>query len=142
MPKTPEKRKKGIGKLTDEAESHKVCLVRSAKLAKLTEVPLVVTPEAASYACALTASSKVTSTPLSLSTPSSNLSSAFAAESSAEIMKSPSSVVKKKAEYIDFWDSARPRQNVSSTSKMLLICLFINRVRSLSLSGNITRVLS
>jgi hypothetical protein len=107
MPKTPVKRKKETGKLMDEAESHKVCLACSAKLAKSTEVPLVVTPEATSYARALTASSKVTSTPLLLSTPSSNLSSAFAAKSLAVIMKSPSSVVKKKAEYINFCDSAQ-----------------------------------
>jgi hypothetical protein len=105
MPKTPAKRKKETGKLTDEAESRKVCLAHSAKLAKSTEVPLVVTPEAALYARASTASSKVTSTPLSSSTPSSNLSSAFAAELSAVIMKSPSSVVKKRAEFIDFCDS-------------------------------------
>jgi hypothetical protein len=70
-------------------------------------VPLVVTPEAASYACASTASSKVTSTLLSSSTPLSNLSSAFAAKLSAVIMKSPSAVVKKRAEYIDFCDSAQ-----------------------------------
>jgi hypothetical protein len=107
MPKTPAKRKKETGKLTDEAESRKVCLAHSAKLAKLMEVPLVDTPEAASYACALTALLKVTLTLLSLSTPSSNLSSAFAAESSAVNMKSPSSVVKKKAEYIDFCDSTQ-----------------------------------
>jgi hypothetical protein len=50
MPKTPAKGKKGTGKLTDKAESRKVCLARSAKLVKSTEVPLVVTPEAASYA--------------------------------------------------------------------------------------------
>ncbi len=107
MPKTPEKCKKETGKLTDEAKSRKVCLVHSAKLTKSTEVPPVVTPEAASYAHVLTASSKVMLTPLSLSTPSSNLSSAFAAESSAVNMKSPSSVVKKKAEYINFCDSAQ-----------------------------------
>jgi hypothetical protein len=107
MPKTPAKRKKETGKLTDEAESCKVCLMHSTKLAKSTEVPLVVTPEATSYARALTTSSKVTSTPLFSSMPSSNLSGAFAAESSAVIMKSPSTVVKKKAEYIDFWDSAQ-----------------------------------
>ncbi len=107
MPNTPEKCKKVIGKLTDEAESCNIHLVRSAKLAKLTEVPLVVTPVAASYACALTASLKVMSTPLLSSTPSSNLSSAFAAKLLAVIMKSPSSVVKKKAEYIDFCDSAQ-----------------------------------
>jgi hypothetical protein len=71
MPKTLAKCKKETGKLTDEAEPCKVCLARSAKLAKPTEVPLVVTPEAASYARASTASSKVMSTPLSLSTPSS-----------------------------------------------------------------------
>ncbi len=50
MPKTPAKCKKKPGKLTDEAESCKVCLARSAKLAKSMEVPLVVTPEAALYA--------------------------------------------------------------------------------------------
>jgi hypothetical protein len=50
MPKTPSKRKKETGKLTDEAKSCKVHLAHSAKLAKSTEVPLVVTPEAASYA--------------------------------------------------------------------------------------------
>ncbi len=107
MPNIPAKRKKVIGKSTDEAESRNVRLARSAKLEKLTEVPLVVMPEAASYACALTASSKVTSTPLLLSTPSSNLSSAFAAKSSAVIMKSPSSVVKKKAEYNNFCNSTQ-----------------------------------
>ncbi len=52
MPKTPVKRKKETGKLTDEAESCKVCLAHSAKLAKSTKVPLVVMPEAALYACA------------------------------------------------------------------------------------------
>jgi hypothetical protein len=107
MPKTPAKCKKETGKLTDEVESRKVCLARSAKLAKSMEVPLVVTPEAASYACASTASSKVTSTPLSPSTPLSNISSAFVAESLAVIIKSPSSVVKKKEEYIDFCNSAQ-----------------------------------
>jgi hypothetical protein len=107
MPKTLATRKKETGKLTDEAESRKVHLVHSAKLAKLTEVPLVVTPEATLYARASTASLKVMSTPLSSSTPLSNLSSAFAAKSSAVIMKSPSSVVKKKAEYIDFCNSAQ-----------------------------------
>jgi hypothetical protein len=44
MPNTPAKRKKVIGKLTDEAESCNVCLERSAKLAKSTEVPLAVMP--------------------------------------------------------------------------------------------------
>ncbi len=53
MPKTPAKRKKETGKLTDEAESRKVRLALSAKLAKSTKVPLVVTPEAAFYARAL-----------------------------------------------------------------------------------------
>ncbi len=105
MPKTPAKCKKETGKLRDEAESCKVCLAHSAKLAKLMEVPLVVTPEDASYPHALTALSKVTLTPLLSSTPSSNLSSAFAAKSMAVNMNSPSSVVKKKAEYIDFCNS-------------------------------------
>ncbi len=107
MPKTVAKYKKETGKLTDEAKSCKVCLAHSATLAKSMEVPLIVTPEAALYARAPTASLKVTSTPLSLSTPSSNLSSAFAAELSAVIMKSPSSLVEKKAEYIYFCNSAQ-----------------------------------
>jgi hypothetical protein len=107
MPNTLAKSKKVIGKLTDEAESRNVCLACSAKLAKSTEVLLVVMPEAASYACASTASLKVTSTPLLLSTPLSNLSSAFAAKLLAVMMKSPSSVVKKKAEYINFCNSAQ-----------------------------------
>ncbi len=138
MPKTPAKGKKETGKLTDEAESCTVCLARSMKLAKSTEVALVVTPEAASYACALTASSKMTSTPLLLSTPLSNLSSAFAAKLSAVIMKSPSSVVKRKADILISAIALRSRQNVSSTSKMLQICQLINRVRSLSSSGILT----
>ncbi len=107
MPKTLAKRKKESGKLTDEAESCKVCLVRSAKLAKPMEVPLVVMPEVALYAHASTASLKVTSTQLLSSTPSSNLSSAFAAKSSAVIMKSPSSVVKRKVACIDFCNSTQ-----------------------------------
>ncbi len=107
MPKTPAKRKKETGKLTDEAESCKVCLARSAKLAKLMEVPLVVMPEAALYACVSTALSKVTPTPLLSSTSLPNLSSAFTAKSSAVIMKSPSSVVKKKVKYINFCNSTQ-----------------------------------
>jgi hypothetical protein len=58
MPNTPAKHKKVIGKLMDEAESRNVCLACSAKLVKSMEVPLVVTPEAASFACALTELSK------------------------------------------------------------------------------------
>jgi hypothetical protein len=42
-----------------------------------------------------------------LSSPSSNLSTAFSAKSSACITKNTSSVVRKKAEYIDFCDSAQ-----------------------------------
>ncbi len=128
------------GKSTDEGKSCKVCLARSAKLAKSTEVPLVVMPEAASYARALTALLKVTSTPLLSSTPSSNLSSAFAAKSSAVNMKSPSSRRRRSISISAI--ALRSRQNVSITSKTLLICQLINRVRSLSLPGNLTRVLS
>ncbi len=107
MPNTPAKQKSVIGKLTDEAESRNVCLARSAKLAKSTEVPLVVTPEAASYACASKSIVESDVNSIDSSTPSSNLSSAFAAKSSAVIMKSPSSVVKKKAEYVNFCDSTQ-----------------------------------
>jgi hypothetical protein len=106
MPKTPAKRKNGNGKLTDKGAPHEASFARSAKLSKLPEVPLVVTPEAASCACAST-SSIVTSTLRSPSTKSTNLSSEFAAESTTAIKTNSFSVVKKKAEYIDFCDSAQ-----------------------------------
>jgi hypothetical protein len=73
-------------------------------------VTLVVTPEAASHARMSTPLLMETLPPTLLSllsTPSSNLSTAFYAESSACIKKSTSSVVKKNAEYIDFCASAQ-----------------------------------
>jgi hypothetical protein len=79
---------------------------RSTVVAKLLVVPLVVMPEATSHACVSTPSSIETSTP-KLSSPSSNLSTAFSANLSACITKNTSSVVRKKAEYIDFCDSAQ-----------------------------------
>ena len=106
MPKTQLKRKKANGKLPAYAVDPKHCLLRNAKSAKLPQVPLAVTPESALYGCASTPSSTETSTPNSLS-PSSNLATAFAAESSASITKKTSSVVKKEAMYIDFCDSAQ-----------------------------------
>ena len=106
MPKTQLKRKKANGKLPANAVDPKHCLPRYAKSAKLPQVPLAVTPESALYGRASTPSSTDTSTPNSLS-PSSNLATAFAAESSASITKKTSSVVKKEAMYIDFCDSAQ-----------------------------------
>ena len=71
--------------------------------AELPVVALIVTPEAASHARV--------STPSSIETlPPSNLSTAFYAESTAFIKKSTSSVIKKKAEYIDFCDSAQVKK--------------------------------
>jgi hypothetical protein len=69
MPKTSAKQGNHTGKLTDEADYRRVCLARSAKLAKSPEVPPVVTPEAALYAHASTSSSKRTSTPTYLGVP-------------------------------------------------------------------------
>jgi hypothetical protein len=106
MPKTQLKRKKANGKLPANAVDPKHCLPRNAKSAKLPQVPLAVTPESALYGRASTPSSTETSTPNSLS-PSSNLATAFAAESSASITKKTSSVVKKEAMYINFCDSAQ-----------------------------------
>jgi hypothetical protein len=65
-----------------------------------------VTPEAALHSRVSTPSLIETST-LESSTPSTNLSTAFYAESSAGITKNTSSVVKKKAEYIDFCDESQ-----------------------------------
>ena len=106
MPKTQLKRKKANGKLPANAVDPKHCLPQNAKSAKLPQVPLAVTPESALYGCAWTPSSTETSTPNSLS-PSSNLATAFATESSASITKKTSSVVKKEAMYIDFCNSAQ-----------------------------------
>ena len=75
----------------------------STAAAELPVVALIVTPEAASHARVSTPSSIETSPP-------SNLSTAFYAESSAFIKKSTSSVIKKKAEYIDFCDSAQVKK--------------------------------
>ncbi len=106
MPKLASKCKEGNGELKDEKNPRRVCLTRGTVAAELPVVPLVVTPEAALHACVSTPSLIETSTP-NLSSPSSNLSTAFYAKLSACIMKNTSSVVKKKAEYIDFYDSAQ-----------------------------------
>ncbi len=73
---------------------------------KLPVVPLVVTPEAALHAHVSTPSLIETTTP-KLSSPSSNLSTDFSTKLSACITKNTSSVVRKKAVYIDFCDSAQ-----------------------------------
>jgi len=83
---------------------------RGAVAAELPVVTLVVMPEAASHARVSTPSWIETSPPTlssQLSSQSSNLSTAFYAKSSACIKKSTSSVVKKKAENIQFCDSAQ-----------------------------------
>ncbi len=109
MPKPTAKRKEGNGKSKEEENSCRVCFPRGTTVAELLEVPLVVTPEAVN-ACASTPLTIVTSTKISPSEPSSNLSAAFAAKSSALNMKIPSSVVKKQAENIDFCDSAQVKR--------------------------------
>ncbi len=106
MPKVAAKCKQGNGELEEKRNPHRVRFPRSTVVAKLPVVPLVVTPEAASHACVSTPSLIETSTSKLLS-PSTNLSTAFSAESSACITKNTSSVVRKKAEYIDFCDSAQ-----------------------------------
>ena len=109
MPKPAAKRKEGNGKSKEEENSHRVCFPQGTTVAELPEVPLVVMPEAVN-ARASTPSTIVTSTKILPSEPSSNLSAAFAATSSALNMKIPSSVVKKQAEYIDFCDSAQVKR--------------------------------
>jgi hypothetical protein len=116
MPKLASKHKDGNGELKDKKNPHRVCLTRGTVAAELPVVPLVVTPEAASHARVSTPSSIETSTP-NLSSPSSNLSTAFYAKSSACITKNTSSVVKKKAEYIDFCDSAQVKKECLKYTK-------------------------
>ena len=110
MANTAAKRKQVNGKSDEKEASCRDRFPRDTAAAGLPVVTLVVTPEAASHGCVLTPLSMETSPPTSsseLSSPSSNLSTAFFAESSACIKKSASSVVKKNAEYIDFCDSAQ-----------------------------------
>ena len=110
MPKTVVKRKEVNGKSDEEVTSRRGRFPRGTAAAELPVAALVVTPEAASHARVSTPSSIKTSPPKlpsQLLSPSSNLSTAFFAESSACIKKSASSVIKKKAEYIDFCDSAQ-----------------------------------
>ena len=96
------KRKKR-GKSDHDGTSRRGRSARGTAAAELPVVALIVTPEAASHARV--------STPLSIETsPPSNLSTAFYAESTAFIKKSTSSVTKKKAEYIDFCDSAQVKK--------------------------------
>jgi hypothetical protein len=106
MPKTAAKRKVDNGKSEEEVKSHRGRYTRGTAAAELPVVPLVVTPEAASHARVSTPSSIETLAP-KLLPPSSNLSTAFYPESSACITNNTSSVVKKKAEYIDFCDNAQ-----------------------------------
>ena len=138
MPKTPAKRKNTNGKLTDEGAPCEASFAHSAKLSKLPEVPLVVTPEAALCACALTLSIDKFSLRL-LSTKSTNLSSKFAAKSTTAITTNSFSVVKMKAEYINFCDSKQVKAECLKYLKTPLICQKIKKLRFHSLLGNLTQ---
>ena len=122
MPKAATKRKKVNGKSDEEVPSppQRGRFPRGTVAAELPVVTLVVTPEAASHARVSTPSSIETSPPAllsQLSFQSSNLSTAFYAESSACIKKSTSSVVRKKVEYIDFCDSAQVKSECLKYTK-------------------------
>jgi hypothetical protein len=119
MPKVATKRK---GKSGDETPSprHRSCIPRETVAAEMPVVTLVVTPEAASHARVSTSSSIETSPPTlssQMSSQSSNLTNAFYAESSACIKKATSSVVKKKAENINFCDSAQVKSECLKYTK-------------------------
>jgi len=122
MPKTATKHKKGNGKSVEEVLSppRRSRSLHGTVALELPVVTLVVTPEAASHTHVSTPSSIETSHPTlssHLSSQSSNLSTAFYAESSACIKKSASSVVRKKAEYIDFCDSAQVKSECLKYTK-------------------------
>ena len=106
MLRTAAKRNVNNGKSGEQAQSRKQRFPRGTAAAKSPVVPLVVTPETASHSRAST-STLIESSTRQSSTPSTNLSVAFYAELSAGITKNTSSVVKKKAEYIDFRDEAQ-----------------------------------
>ena len=121
MTKTATKRKKVNGKSDEEVPSpRRGRFPRGTVAAELPVVTLVVMPEAASHARVSTPLSIETSPPRlssQLSSQSSNLSTAFYAKSSACIKKSTSSVVKKKAEYIDSCDSAQVKSECLKYTK-------------------------
>jgi len=121
MPKAATKHKKVNGKSDEEVPSpRRGCFPRGTVAAELPVVTLVVTPEATLHACVSTPSSIETSPPTfssQLLSQSSNLSTAFYAESSACIKKSTLSVVKKKAEYIDFCNSAQVKSECLKYTK-------------------------
>jgi len=122
MPKTATKRKKGNGNLVEEVPSppRRSRFPRGMVAAELPVVTLVVMPEAALHARVSTPSSIETSPPTlssQLLSQSSNLSTAFYAESSACIKKSTSSVVRRKVEYIDFCDSAQVKSECLKYTK-------------------------
>lgn len=106
MLRSAAKRNVNNGKSGEQAQSRKQRFPRGTAAAKSPVVPLVVTPETASHSRAST-STLIESSTRQSSTPSTNLSVAFYAELSAGITKNTSSVVKKKAEYIDFCDEAQ-----------------------------------
>jgi hypothetical protein len=113
MAKTAAKRKEVNGKSDEKEPSCRGRFPRGTAAAVLPVVTLVVMPEAASHACVSTPLLMETLPPTlstQLLSPSSNLSTAFYAESSACIKKSTSSVVKKNALYIDFCDSAQVKR--------------------------------
>ncbi len=110
MAKTATKRKGVNGKSDEKEASHRERFPHGTAAAGLPVVILVVMPEAASHGHVSTPLLMERSPPTSsseLSSPSSNLSTAFYAKLSACIKKSVSSVVKKNVEYIDFCDSAQ-----------------------------------
>ena len=122
MPKVTTKRKHVNGKSVEEAPSlpRRSRIPRRTVAAELSVVTLVVTPEAASHARVLTSSSIEISPPTlssQMSSQSSNLTNAFYAEYSACIKKATSSVVKKKAENINFCDSAQVKSECLKYTK-------------------------
>ena len=120
MPKVAAKRKGKSGDETPPSPRHRRRIPRETVAAEMPVVTLVVTPEAASHARVSTSSSIEISPPTlssRMSSQSSNLTNAFYAESSACIKKATSSVVKKKAENINFCDSAQVKSECLKYTK-------------------------
>ena len=113
-------KRKSRGKSDHDGTSCRGHSARGTSAAEFPEVPLVVTPEAASRGRVLTPLS-LEPTPRNLSsqlmTQGENLSTALYAESSASITKGTSSGVKKSAEYIDFCDSAQVKNECFKYTK-------------------------
>ena len=144
MPKVATNRKGKSGDETPPSPCHRCRIPCKTVAAEMPVVTLVVTPEAASHARVSTSSSIETSPPTlssQMSSQSSNLTNAFYAESSACIKKATLSVIKKKAENINFCDSAQVKSECLKYTKTAAEVPIDQQTQIYSFLGSLTQAL-